>query len=95
MAPVLHDFLVWDMKGNALSNDAAVLLEHLLCLAKAAYVPAPESAYRGCSKRSRGQPVSTAGQHICTHQQPLCYWPSSSAKLVPTCRAIPYLGRLL
>ena len=76
MAPVLHDFLVWDMQGNALSNDAAVLLEHLLSLAKAAYVPAPESAYRGYGKRSQRQPVSTAGQHTCTHQQPLCYLPS-------------------
>ena len=64
MAPVLHDFLVWDMKGNALSVDADALLQHLLCLAKAAYVPAHESAYRGYSKRGRIQPVAAAGQHL-------------------------------
>lgn len=53
MAPVLHDFLVWDMRGNALSSDAVALLQHLLCLVKTAYVPAPESAYCGYSKRSQ------------------------------------------
>lgn len=52
-APVLHGFLVWDMRHaeHTLSNKAYPLLKRLLRLAKAAYVPAPLDKFKGCAKR--------------------------------------------
>ena len=54
-APVLHDFLVWDMARNTgrLSRHARQLLGLLVNLAQAAYVSAPLDQYKsGCVRRA-------------------------------------------
>ncbi|DBB01470.1 TPA: hypothetical protein ACH3X1_000126 [Trebouxia sp. C0004] len=62
-APILHDFLAWDMSknGSSLSSSAIRLLEMLLSLARAAYMPATMGEYKGCSKRAQKQSDVVSG----------------------------------
>ena len=67
-APILHDFLAWDMKRsqNSMSGTAKRLLEHLLGLAQAAYVPARLQDYRGLKRRmDKGSAVEAGKPKAC------------------------------
>ena len=64
-APILHSFVVWDMKWSRqqrLSSTAVASLKRLVTLAKAAYVPASLEEYHGCSKRAGREVASVSGK---------------------------------
>ncbi|DBA94637.1 TPA: hypothetical protein ACH3X1_002209 [Trebouxia sp. C0004] len=62
-APILQDFLAWDMSknGSSLSSSAVRLLEVLLSLARAAYMPATMGEYKGRSKCAQKQSDVVSG----------------------------------
>lgn len=63
-APILHGFMAWDMKRsqNSMSCHAKRLLELLLDLAQAAYVPAHLQDYKGLKRRMEKGSAVEAGK---------------------------------
>ena len=57
-APVLHDFLAWEMAHHSdqLPRSAIRLLKGMLDLAEAAYIPASVESYKSCKRRAPAGP---------------------------------------